>query len=87
VAIAVKSAKIVTLLEFVIGLLGSSALVGLGCYQLHLRRTVQKLERQGKLTPEDAIRIRKKPMALIGWALILSGTILFALQAFKAISN
>ena len=76
-----------TYLERILNLLGSTALIGFGCYQLYLRRNIEKLERQRKVTPEVARRIRKKPMNLIGSALILSGTIFLALQAFKLFSN
>ncbi len=79
--------EIVSPLEFIGDLLGASALIGLGCYQLYLRRSVEELDRQGKIAPETAIRIRKKPMGLIGWALILSGTTFLALKAFQLISN
>ena len=81
------NARIVTPLELIIDLMGPSALIGLGCYQLYLRRYVEELERRGKVATETAIRIRKKPMALIGWALILSGTMLLALKAFQLTSN
>lgn len=81
------SANVVSPLEFIVDLLGPAALIGLGCYQLYLRKNVEDLDRQGKIAPETAIRIRKKPMGLIGWTLILSGTILLALKAFQLISK
>ena len=76
-----------TPLEAIVDLLGASALIGLGCHQLYLKRNVEKLAREKKVTQAGAIRIRKKPMTLIGWALILSGTIFLGLQALKLISN
>jgi hypothetical protein len=74
-------------LELITNLLGPSALIGLGCYQLYLRRNVEKLESQGKVTPQAAIRLRKRPTLVAGNGLILSGTILLVLEVFHVFSN
>jgi hypothetical protein len=37
-----------------------------GYHQFYLRQNVDQLERSGRLTPDAAARVRKKPMRLIG---------------------
>jgi len=44
-----------------------------GCRQMRRAKHVDRLEREGKISPDMAARIRKKPMKLIGWGLILFG--------------
>jgi hypothetical protein len=47
-----------------------------GWRQMHRAKHVDRLEREGKISPVMAARIRKKPMKLIGWGLILFGTLI-----------
>ena len=47
-------------------LLGAALFFYFGYHQFYLRRNVDQLERSGRLTPDTATRIRKKPMRLIG---------------------
>jgi hypothetical protein len=63
-------------------LVGAIAFICMGCHQFYLRKNVDRLERQGKVTPEAAVRIRKKPMALIGCILVLAGLGFLALGLF-----
>ena len=62
-------------------LLGSAAFFYLGYQQFYLRKNVDQLQRQGRLTAEGAARIRRKPMRLIGWICIAAG-IMFGILAF-----
>ncbi len=54
-------------------LIGAALFFYTGYHQFYLRRNVDQLERSGKLTPEAAIRVRKKPMRLIGWMCFFAG--------------
>jgi hypothetical protein len=45
-----------------------------GWRQMHRAKHVDRPEREGKIPPDMAARIRKKPMKLIGWGLIFFGT-------------
>ncbi len=51
--------------------------------QFYLHRNVDQLERDGKLTPDAAARIRRKPMKLIGWMGIIGGIGLLAKAFFQ----
>ena len=62
-------------------LLGAAAFIYLGYKQFSLRQNVDRLERAGQLPPDAAMRIRKKPMRLIGWTCITAG-VAFAILAF-----
>jgi hypothetical protein len=62
-------------------LLGTAAFIYFGYKQFYLRQHVDRLERAGELSSDAAIRIRKKPMRLIGWICITAG-LLFAILAF-----
>jgi hypothetical protein len=54
-------------------LIGAALFFYAGCHQFYLRRNVDQLERAGRLTPEAANRVRKKPMRLIGWMCCVAG--------------
>jgi hypothetical protein len=62
-------------------LLGAAAFLYLGFHQFHLSKNVDELERRGKLHPDAAARVRKKPMRKIGWRLIAAGCF-FVILAF-----
>jgi hypothetical protein len=44
-----------------------------GYHQFYLGRNVDRLERAGRLTPDTASRVRRKPMRLIGSLCLIAG--------------
>jgi hypothetical protein len=66
----------------IVGVLALAVFVHGGIRQLYLAKNVDALEREGKIPPDMAARIRKKPMKLIGWALICAGTAFFVQSLF-----
>jgi hypothetical protein len=50
----------------------------LGYRQFYLRKNVDELEHDGKIKPDAAARIRKKPLVLLGWMGIVAGIGFFA---------
>jgi hypothetical protein len=66
--------------NLIIGLVAFVICVYEGCRQMHRAKHV---EREGKIPPDMAARIRKKPMKLIGWGLILSGTFILLKEIFR----
>ena len=62
--------------NWIIGVVAFVVCVYEGWRQMHRAKHVDRLEREGKIPPDMAARIRKKPMKLIGWGLILFGTLI-----------
>ena len=60
-------------------LLGAALFFYFGYHQFYLRRNVDQLERSGRLTPDTATRIRKKPMRLIGCVFFVASAALLLL--------
>jgi hypothetical protein len=54
-------------------LIGAALFFYTGFHQFYLARNVDQLERAGKITHDAAIRIRRKPMRLIGCAGLFAG--------------
>ena len=55
----------------IIALLGFVVFTSEGCRQLYRARHVDRLEREGKMPPDSAARVRKRPWW--GWGLIVVG--------------
>jgi hypothetical protein len=66
----------------IVGVVALVLFVHGGWRQLHLARNVDTLEREGKIAADMAVRIRKKPMKLIGWTLICLGIAFFVESLF-----
>jgi hypothetical protein len=62
--------------NLIIGVVAFVVCVYEGWRQMHRAKHVDRLEREGKIAPDRAARIRKKPMKLIGWGLILFGILI-----------
>jgi hypothetical protein len=54
----------ITVGNLVIALLAFAVLTFEGCRQLYRAKHVDRLESEGKITPESAARIRKKPIRM-----------------------
>ncbi len=54
-------------------LAGAALFFYTGYHQFFLHRNVDQLERSGRLTPQAAARVRKKPMLLIGCLGLVAG--------------
>jgi len=59
--------------RIIIGLLAFSVFTYEGFRQMYRAKHVDRLEREGKIPSDIAARIRRKPMWLIGWGLIVGG--------------
>jgi len=59
--------------RIIIGLLAFSVFTYEGFRQMYRAKHVDRLEREGKIPSDIAARIRRKPMRLIGWGLIVGG--------------
>lgn len=68
--------------NLIIGVVAFAVLVYEGWRQMYRAKHVDRLEREGKIPPDMAARIRKKPVKLIGWGLILSGTLILLKEIF-----
>ena len=68
--------------RFVIGLVALVVFVYEGIRQMYRAKHVDRLEREGKIPSDMAARIRKKPMRLIGWSMIIFGIILYLKETF-----
>lgn len=68
--------------RFVIGLAALVVFVYEGIRQMWRAKHVDRLEKDGKIPSDMAARIRKKPMRLIGWSMIIFGIILFLKETF-----
>jgi hypothetical protein len=62
--------------NLIIGLVAFVVFAYEGWRQMHRAKHVDRLEREGKIPPDMAACIRKKPMKVIGWGLILFGTLI-----------
>jgi hypothetical protein len=51
--------------------------------QIFRAQNVDRLEREGKISPDAAARIRKKPMKLIGAGIILFGVLVLLKEVFQ----
>jgi len=59
--------------RIITGLLAFSVFTYEGFRQMYRAKHVDRLEREGKIPSDIAARIRRKPMRLIGWGLIVGG--------------
>jgi hypothetical protein len=64
----------------IIGILAFSLFTYEGFRQMYRAKHVNRLKSEGKIPPDMATRIRKKPMRLIGWGCICVG-VAFLLQS------
>jgi hypothetical protein len=64
--------------NLLIALLGLFVFAGEGCRQLYRSRHVDRLERAGKMLPDSAARVRKRPWW--GWALVGGGIAFFLVR-------
>jgi hypothetical protein len=62
--------------NLIIGIVAFGLFAYEGWRQMHRAKHVDRLEIEGKIAPDAAARIRQKPVKLIGWGLILCGTII-----------
>jgi hypothetical protein len=62
--------------RFVIGFAALVVFVYEGIRQMYRAKHVDRLEKEGKIASDMAARIRKKPMWLIDWSMIIFGIIL-----------
>jgi hypothetical protein len=69
--------------NWIIGLAAFLVSVFEGCRQMYRAKHVDQLEREGKIPPDMAARIRRKPMKLIGSGLILFGTIILLKELLR----
>ena len=53
-----------------------------GCRQIYRAKHVDRLEQEGKIPPDMAARIRKKPMKLIGRGFIVLGLLVLLKEVF-----
>ena len=67
----------------IIGLLAFSVFTYEGFRQMYRAKHVDRLERDGKIPPDMAMRIRRKPMRLIGWAMIVCGFLFLLTEIFR----
>jgi hypothetical protein len=68
--------------NLIIGVVAFVVCVYEGWRQMYRAKHVDRLEREGQIPPDMAIRIRKKPMKLIGWGLIFFGTFILFKEIF-----
>ena len=64
-------------------LLGAALFFYFGYHQFYLQRNVDQLERSGRVTPDTAARIRKKPMRLIGSIFFVAGAAFLLLSFIR----
>ena len=72
----------VTIGNLVIGVAMFAVCTYEGCRQIYRAKNVDRLEREGKIPPDMAARIRKKPMRLIGSVLIVGGLLFLLKEVF-----
>jgi hypothetical protein len=68
--------------KFVIGLAILAVCIYEGRRQMYRAKHVDRLESEGEIPSDMATRIRKKPMRLLGWGLIVFGIIFFLKETF-----
>jgi hypothetical protein len=67
----------------VIGVAAFAACTFEGCRQIYRAKHVDRLEQEGKIRPDMAARIRKKPMRLIGASIMLFGVLVLLKELFR----
>jgi hypothetical protein len=66
----------------IIGLLAFGVFTYEGFRQMYRAKHVDRFEREGKIPPDMAARIRRKPTRLIGWTLICVGIAFLLMNLF-----
>ena len=68
--------------KLIIGLLVFTVFTYEGFRQMYRAKHVDRLERDGKIPADMAARICKKPMKLIGWAMVCAGIAFLLIDLF-----
>ena len=68
--------------KVIVGLLAFGVFTYEGFRQMYRAKHVDRLESEGKIPPDMAARIRKKPMKLIGWGLVAFGVSFLFMKLF-----